>query len=125
MQQTLAKITRYDFCIEDHGILAFDIMFDYGGSGQGTGMYGLDQYDPVTKTRFGSVYGLTLIRRVLDLFKVTKLDDIVGRTCFAIREDGWNGRVIGIKMPDFDGGAELIFNDVLEESKAFAKRNES
>lgn len=114
--QQLGKVESVMFGFEDHGILTFMIYLNYGGSCQGFGGYALDTYDKEKKRRVGTAAGTDLILKLLNLFKVSKLDDIEGRSVFALRDsDNWTSSIVGLKLPDFDGGEELLISDWQKE----------
>lgn len=113
MKNELGKITNVDLCIEDHGILTLMVSFDFGGTCQGFGGYALDTSPAKPKgPRIGSGAGTDFILRLLRLFGVNRLEEIVGRSAYAIREtDGWNSPIIGIETPKFDGGEKFLVAD--------------
>src|SRR5438045_1865374 len=100
--ETIAKITGAFLGWEDHGILTCTLTLDYGGSGQGTPGYGLDEprQDAAGKHigRFGTAFGMEFVARLMRACGVNQWDAIKGRTVIAIRDgEGWNGLVRGIK----------------------------
>lgn len=64
---------------EDHGIFTFILHLDYGGSGQGAGMYTLDSYDKVLKRRVGKGYSLDLIMQILNIVGVRSWEELKGK----------------------------------------------
>jgi len=103
--KTLAKVKSVFLGIEDHGIFAFNIDFDYGSSGQGTGTYGI-----------GNAVGGPLLKRVLETFGVRDWKDIGGQTVYALREDdSWSARVVGFETLPFDGARRLVIKEAIEE----------
>ena len=109
----LGKITSVNLCIEDHGILSLMVSFDFGGTCQGFGGFALDAPPPKRKgPRIGSAAGTDFILRLLRLFGVNRLEEIVGRSAYAIRDgDKWNSPIIGIETPKFDGGEKFLVAD--------------
>jgi hypothetical protein len=111
-QLELAKVESVDLFIEDHGILTLFVNLDYGGTHQGFGGYSLDGYDETLKRRVGTAGGTDFILRILNMFKVSKLEDIKGRSVYAIKQgEKYSSTVIGLKTPDFDGGEEFLISD--------------
>lgn len=88
-----AKIESTMLGYEDHGILTCFVHLDYGGSGQGFGGYGLDQYDKATDKRKGSAYGIAFIKGILDTLEVEKWEDLKGTHC---RAEATFGKVLAI-----------------------------
>ncbi len=74
-----ARIERTMLGVEDHGIMSFYLYLDYGGSGQGFGGYGLDEYDKELKRRKGHAFGLEVIMQILRVVGVEKWEDLPGR----------------------------------------------
>jgi hypothetical protein len=93
----LGKIESVTFGIEDHGCMNIRMCFDFGGSGQCYDMGILDTYDKKKEHRVGTAYGLDLIRQLLNYFGVDKLDDIVGKLAYAIRDKEVNPMIRGVK----------------------------
>jgi hypothetical protein len=85
MQIQNAKVTGTMFGIEDHGILTASIFVDYGGSGQGIGGYSLEEE-----------YAARWLRGVLKVLDIDRWEYVKGQLCRVKREDGWNGKVLGI-----------------------------
>lgn len=123
-ERQLGKITRAVLEREDHGILT--LWLHFGGSGQGFGGVALDVWDEKLGRRVGTAMGLDLVSRLLDLFKVDRLEQIAGRAAYALRKGGWNSPIEGIALPEFDGGATLLLDewraDWAGEIAALAKR---
>lgn len=66
---------------ENHGILTFDIILDYGNGGhQGFGGFALDGFDKIKDKRVGSAYGTEAIRRVLEVVGVENWEDLKGKS---------------------------------------------
>jgi hypothetical protein len=116
-EKKLGKIKSAELFIEDHGILTFFLHFDFGGSGQGFGGYTLDAWDKNKDRRIGTVFGMDLILKLLQTFDVDRLEQIVGRTCFALYDVPyrWNDAIRGIETPKFDGGKKFIISEHVEE----------
>jgi hypothetical protein len=112
----LAKVASVKLHIEDHGILTISISLDFGGIHQGFGGYSLDTYDKEKKRRVGTDYGTEWILRLLNLFAVTSLDEIKGRSVYALYEkDEWNAFIEGLEMPEFDGGKRFVPKEMRKE----------
>jgi hypothetical protein len=114
MHKEIAKIRRAYLGTEDHGILCCSIDFDFGGSGQGTGGYALDEPvhndDGEFVEREGTAYGMQFVAGVMRAAGVESWDKVQGRTVFALRDsDGWNGKIIGIAPLPTEQGEEFIF----------------
>lgn len=112
-KRQLGKVTSVFFGLEDHGCMTFWIHLDYGGSGQGFGGVALDQWSKGDDRRVGTAAGLDLLIQLLELFGVDTLEKIVGRSVYALHEDGggWNASVVGLQLPAFDGGKQLLLDD--------------
>ena len=78
-----AKITKADIFIEDHNILTYCLTLDYGGSGQGFGMYDL-QYKEGAKHH---------IRGILEALKTYNWSDLVGKN---IRVEATHSKILKI-----------------------------
>lgn len=111
MKRQLGKITSAEIMIEDHGLLTFFAQLDFGSSGQGFGGYVLDQWDEEKKRRVGTAMGCDFILKYLQLFNVQKLVDTVGRSVYALREGSDWGPILGIQVPEFDGGKTLLLSE--------------
>lgn len=109
MQEQIAKIRTAKLGYEDHGIFAAALDFDYGGSGQGV-LYALDTYSGDNE-RVGTASGLDFIIRVVQACGVSAWDEVAGKTVIALREDGYNGRVVGIKPLPTEGGKPFMFDE--------------
>jgi hypothetical protein len=96
----LAEVGRIGFTIlgkEDHGIFTFMLDMSFGGSGQGAGMYCLN--DP---EQFGKA-----VQGVLNFFGGT-WEEITGRSVFSLRK-GENGPILGLMHLDYSRA--IIFGD--------------
>jgi len=107
----LGKVSKVDLFREDHGLLTVYVHLTFAGSGQGFGGYILDTFDKARDRRVGTAMGLDFVLRLLALFDVDRLDDIRGRYVYALRSDGWNGPIIGLELPEPDGGAKFMVED--------------
>ena len=115
MIEKIAKVESTFLGVEDHGILTAYVHVSYGGSGQGLGGYGFDQYDPLTKERRGSAYGTEWIRRFLVAAGVDSWEKLVGRTFYVLTEGGgWNDQVLGIRPLPTERGKEFLFKSIRE-----------
>lgn len=112
--ERIAKIRATFLGIEDHGIFTSVLDLDYGGSGQGAGTLCLDYNDRELGQRVESVPG-AVHRWVLGCLRACGVDQwekVVGRTVIAICEDGWNGKVIGLKPLPTERGGVFMFSEV-------------
>lgn len=78
-----AKIESTMLGVEDHGIMSFMLMLDYGGGSiQGAGGYALDTPLKDNNGKFikrvGGAPGMTLIMRILEVVGVDKWEDLKG-----------------------------------------------
>jgi len=108
----LGKITSTMLGIEDHGILSFNLCFDFGGSMQCFGGYCLDSYDKEKKERVGHAFGTTVIRQILETVGVDKWEKLVGKEMWVIRNDkpaGWSTMIVGIEPPAYRKTARKRF----------------
>ncbi len=118
MNKKLAKVEGYFFGIEDHGILTMDITLDYGNGGHQTfGGIALDSYSKKKERRVGHASGTDFILRILDLFEVNELKEIIGKTVYALLNDKVNATIIGLEMPEFASGERFVIKEWQEEMK--------
>lgn len=114
--QQIAKVESTYLGIEDHGILTAYVHVTYGGSAQGIGGYGFDQWDEVLKRRKGAAFGTEWIRRFLEAAGVDSWEKLPGRTFYVLRAgNGWNAEVLGIRPLPTETGKEFLFADLLAE----------
>lgn len=103
-----AVITGTMLGYEDHGIMTAFLYLDYGGAGQGFGGYGLDSYDKDMEERIAHKACGHFIKRVLEITKKEKWEDLKG---VSIRVKAERGKVheIGNYLEDiwFNPGKEL------------------
>lgn len=109
----LAKVQSVFFGLNDYNTLTIYIALDFGGATQSFGGYMLDTYNSASDTREGAAHGLDLFLRVLHLFGVSELKDIVGRNVYALYDDN-NHAICGLELPPFDGGRKLLLADWLK-----------
>lgn len=121
----IAKIESTFLGREDHGIFTFTLQLNYGGSGQGAGMYCLDGPSPswarevpgrdyVDRERRGSVAGLTMIMAVLDACGVDSWEKLKGRTVYALfADDSWSSPVLGFAPLPTEPGRTMLFKDIV------------
>lgn len=109
-QRQLGRVTGAELFIEDHGILTVYVTLEFGGSVQGFGGYCLDGYDAAKKRRVGTAAGCDYLLRLLVLFGVDRLEKTVGKSVYALR-DGRSGPILGLQMPEFDGGKKFLISD--------------
>jgi len=120
MYEQIAKIRKAYFGVEDHGLLACYLDFDFGGSGQGTGGHCLDEpiHDESGKflRREGTAYGMQFLAAVMRAAGVDSWDKLEGRTVYALRDhEGWGGQIIGIAPLPTETGEEFIFDSLREK----------
>jgi hypothetical protein len=117
--EQIAKIRKVFLGWEDHGIFTCLLDLDYGGSGQGAGQFVFDEprKDGEGKHigRYGTAFGMEWIMRLMRACGVTEFSKLEGRTIIAIREEGWHGRVIGIKPLPTEQGEPFIFGELALE----------
>lgn len=117
--EQIAKIRTVRLGWEDHGIFTCQLDLDYGTSGQGAGGYCLDEprRDGEDKFigRFGTAFGMEWIIRLMRACNAKDFSDVRGTTVVALREDGWGGKVIGLKPLPTEKGEPFIFDDLALE----------
>ncbi len=116
--EQIAKIRSTHLGREDHGIFTAILDLDYGGSGQGAGTYALDEYDEETHERHGTAGGMDFIIGILDACGVDSWEKVAGRTVLALREEGYHGKVVGLKPLPTEGGKQFLFADAFAEVTA-------
>lgn len=112
--ERIAKIERTFLGYEDHGIFTAIINLSYGSSAQGAGMLSLDYRDKENEggrieTDPGCVH--RFVTGCLRACGVDQWEHIKGRTVIAICEEGWNGKVVGLKPLPTEPGSEFLFSD--------------
>jgi hypothetical protein len=110
-ERRVAKITGAHLGWEDHGIFTCWIDLDYGGSGQGAGLYALDEYIVEKDCRVGTAEGMEFIMRLLKACGVGRWEDLVGRTVYATAT---MSKVLSIEPLPTESGEKFVFEDVLE-----------
>jgi hypothetical protein len=115
MIETIAKIESTFLGIEDHGILTCSIGLNYGHSAQGFGQYSWDQRMPDGSYK-GSPLIAIFIRKVLEVAGVDQWEKLVGKTIFALHNDGDPyGLVRGIKSLPTEGNREFVFDTIMND----------
>lgn len=109
MIEQIAKINSTALGYEDHGIFTAWLDLHYGTGDQGAGGYALDSYDETKKQRVGHKCGMDFIIGILHACGVEKWEDVKGKTVIALREDGFHGKVIGLKPLPTEKGSEFLF----------------
>ena len=110
----LGKVTSVSLGTQDHGVLTLWLNIDFGGSGQGFGGFTMDDKSDEEEygDRIGHACGTDFILRLLRLFDVHSLEEIVGKPVYAIRDkEGLAGTIIGLETPKFDGGRKFLVED--------------
>lgn len=119
MVQTIARIRSTMLGYEDHGILTAWLDLDFGGSGQGAGGYGLDEYDKELDRRVAHAACGAFIAGVLSACGVQSWEKVAGRTVFALKDgNGWNGKVVGLAPLPTEKGEPFIFEDAFVDLRA-------
>lgn len=89
-QKELGIIRNVSIEIEDHGILTFWLMFDFGSSGQGFGGYAIE-----------NELGTKAIRKIIETVGVDSWEKIPEHEMYVYRE----GEIIrAIESPKYRGG---------------------
>lgn len=119
IEKRIAKVENTFLGVEDHGILTAIIYLDYGGAGQGAGMYTFDTYNEPREgipyapmydsERVGTAYGMEWIRRTLQAFGVDTWEQLKGRTIFAYSE---HSKVHGFEPLPTEGGKKFMFDEL-------------
>jgi hypothetical protein len=117
--EQIAKIRSAKLGWEDHGIFTCMLDLDYGSSCQGVGGYALDEPrrdgEGNSIGRVGTAYGMEFIMRTMRACGVDDWSKITGRTILAIKDEGWNGQVRGIKPLPTERGEAFVFDDLALE----------
>lgn len=113
----LGKVDDVRFGLEDHGIMSISIGITFGAARQGFGGIALDDWDEKRHRRIGTAAGMDFVMQILRLFKVETLEELKGRTVYALyKNDRRVGEyIIGLEMPAFDGGERLLLDDWRKE----------
>ena len=132
IEKHIAKVRSTFLGVEDHGILTAIIYLDYGGGGQGAGLFTFDThnkpregtpYAPMYDSeRVGSAFGMEWIRRVLEAFGVDTWEELPGRTIFAYAD--W-GKVYGFEPLPTEGGKKFMFDELDVLAKTRLVKDES
>ncbi len=69
-----------------------------------------DGYDESLKRRVGAAAGMDWVLRLLQIFHVSKLDDIQGKMCYTLYEQE-SSLIKGIKTLDIDGGESFLISE--------------
>jgi hypothetical protein len=117
----LGKVKKAELFREDREFLTMFVDINFGNVTQGFGGLALDTYDDARDRRIGTAMGLDFVMRLLDLFGVNKLDDIRGRYVYAVRDFENCGPIIGLELPEPDGGARFMLDEWREEWAKAAK----
>lgn len=118
--ERIARIERTFLGFEDHGIFTGILSLDYGGSAQAAGLLCLDYNDRELGERVESTPG-AVHRWVIGVLRACGVDSwekVKGRTVIAICEEGWNGKVLGLKPLPTEGGAEFLFSEVSNQESS-------
>jgi hypothetical protein len=96
MKTTNAQIKSTVLGPEDHGIMTFIIGLEFDGCYQSFGGYALDWNDQGTRRTSDDGHNFLMIRKIIEAVGVRSWEDLKGQYCRIEREDGWNGKIIGI-----------------------------
>lgn len=99
MQIQNAVVRSTNLGVEDHGIMTAWLHLDYGGGGQGFGGWALDGAPAergVGSKRTPTVYCGLFIARVLEVTGAASWEKLPGTSVRVQREDGFNGRIVGL-----------------------------
>jgi len=103
----LARVSNYAFEREEHGIFTDNIVFEGSGWGQGLGGYSLDEYDPISKERIGTAYGMDFI---IECYKQLGRIGTIGQQVAVFRSSsGWGGKIDGFVRVSSDGSFDKPF----------------
>ena len=112
----VGKLTHAFLGFEDHGIFSFNLAFDFGGTGQGTGHYNIN----------GPVGG-PLIKAILETLGAHEWKDLDGTIVYVLyAEDDWNASIVGVQALPFSPGSgkPLIFKEFFEKTLQEQARDE-
>lgn len=117
--EQIAKIRNVKLGWEDHGIFTCRLDLDYGGSGQGAGDYCLDEprhtADDEFIGRFGTAFGMEWIIRLMRACGVDDFSKVKDTTLIALRDEGYHGKVVGLKPLPTERGESFIFDELAQE----------
>lgn len=83
-----AQIINTFLGIEDHGIMTFSINVKYNSFTQGFGGYSLDTYVKASDSREGLKFGISAIRKILEVMHVNCWEDLPKKYCRVKYEKG-------------------------------------
>lgn len=119
LTEQIAKIRSVRLGWEDHGIFTCALDLDYGSSGQGAGGYALDEARRGANDefigRFGTAYGMEWVIRLMRACNAKDFSEVQGKTVIALRDEGYNGLVRGIKPLPTEKGEPFIFGELALE----------
>lgn len=114
--EQIAKVRSVRLGREDHGIFTCMVDLDYGCSGHSAGGYALDEprrdEDDKFIGRYGTAYGMQWIIRLMEAAGVEWFHQIQGRTLIAVRGEGHNGPVLGLKPLPTEPGKPFMFDEL-------------
>jgi len=118
-EEVLGKVEDAYIEIEDHGILTCWVQLDKeDGFHQAFGGYSLDSFDKDEDRRIGTAAGLDYILRLLQIFGVSKLEDIKGKMCYALYDGGsqtLSRTIKGLRTLKIDGNETFLIKDWQEK----------
>lgn len=100
----LGRIESFRVCRERR--YTIHLLFHFEGSGlhQSFGGHVLSDWDSVNNREKGSACGMDYMLRLLDIFRVNELNDIVGKMAYAIYKNphSYNDSIVGVAPLYFD-----------------------
>ena len=108
----IAKIECTSLGFEDHGFFTAAITVDYGGSGQGIGLFCMSDVNEPDKPATSTPRAADFIIRVLRACGVEKWESLRGRTIYVLfDDDSWNSTPRGIENLPTEPGERFVFSD--------------
>lgn len=127
MKEKNAKIVSTMLGYEDHGIFTFMLQLDYGGSGQGAGGYGLDEWNETLSKREGTKYGMDMLIAILETVGVREWEELVGKYV-RVKTEHDKVHAIGHPLKDkwlnFEHFSKKYFSEQYTEMKNRANKKE-
>ena len=112
MFERIGKIESTQLGVEDHGIMTFWLLFNFGGSEQGFGGCCLDTYSEEEKRMIGTAAGMDIIMQILEVCGVSDWEDIKGKTLYALYDTDRVGQKIqGIKGLPFESNKSFLLRE--------------
>jgi len=124
-KEEIGKIKSFSLGKDDHDIFTMGLDIKFRGCGQGFGHLCLDT--PIKKNgkfikREGTAYGMNFIMKVMEVFDVRDIQELVGQRVTVIRDGvSLSSRIIGIKTVPPD--EERSFFPAIDLKKYIPKEN--